>query len=190
MFSFEIHPRRHAAVSLAALTVGGLGLTACGSSSGGASSNSAGHAATTTAPGNATSHATTTVPANAAALRRALQAQAGHHTTTGPASAQSAAKAQALRNLLLHHRLTGQRPSPAAQSRAANAFRQALTRYAVCLRNNGVDIPSPNTSGKGPLLGTKGLKTNTPQFRSASAKCRSTLFAALRGAAPTTAKHG
>jgi hypothetical protein len=63
--------------------------------------------------------------------------------------------------------------------------RQALATFAACMRQNGVNIPEPNTSGKGPIFGTKGIDTASPQFRQAEIKCRSDLIAALRpGGAP------
>jgi len=59
-------------------------------------------------------------------------------------------------------------------------FRQALAGFAACLRQNGVNIGEPNTSGKGPIFNTKGVNTAGPQFRAAEAKCRTALTAALR----------
>jgi hypothetical protein len=58
--------------------------------------------------------------------------------------------------------------------------RQALSKFAACLRQNGVNIPEPNTSGKGPIFDTKGIDTASPQFRQAETKCRVDLLAALR----------
>ena len=62
-------------------------------------------------------------------------------------------------------------------------FRQALDSFAACLRQNGVDVPAPNTSGKGPIFDTKGIDTSSPQFKSAEVKCRTALFAGLRSKA-------
>jgi len=62
-------------------------------------------------------------------------------------------------------------------------FRQALVVFADCLRQNGVPIPQPNTSGKGPIFNTRGLDTASPKFRAARQKCRSTLLTALRATA-------
>jgi hypothetical protein len=59
-------------------------------------------------------------------------------------------------------------------------FKQALSKFAACMRQNGIDIPVPNTSGNGPIFSTKGIKTNTPQFRAATGKCRGTLTGAFR----------
>jgi hypothetical protein len=59
-------------------------------------------------------------------------------------------------------------------------FTRALAKYAECLRQNGVNVPVPNTSGKGPVLDTSGVKISSPQFRAASLKCRATLIGAFR----------
>jgi|HubBroStandDraft_3_1064219.scaffolds.fasta_scaffold13661_3 hypothetical protein len=60
------------------------------------------------------------------------------------------------------------------------AFRAALTKFAACLRDNGVNVPPPNTTGKGPIFDTKGIDTSSAQFRTAEMKCRSTLVSAFR----------
>ena len=69
---------------------------------------------------------------------------------------------------------------------ASPTARQALTKFAACLRQNGVNIPEPNTSGKGPIFDTKGIDTAGPQFKQAELKCRNDLLSALRhrGSAP------
>jgi hypothetical protein len=59
-------------------------------------------------------------------------------------------------------------------------FHEVLARFAACMRQNGVDVGEPNTSGKGPVFDTKGLNTGSTQFKAAEVKCRSTLFASLR----------
>jgi hypothetical protein len=60
------------------------------------------------------------------------------------------------------------------------AVKQALNRFAACMRENGVDVPAPNTSGKGPIFNTNGLNTASSTFRAAEAKCRSDLQGAFR----------
>jgi hypothetical protein len=60
-------------------------------------------------------------------------------------------------------------------------YRQALVTFAACMRENGVDVPEPNTSGNGPVFSTKGLETNSIKFRTAERKCRRALRASLRG---------
>jgi hypothetical protein len=59
-------------------------------------------------------------------------------------------------------------------------FHAVLVRFAACLRQNGINIGEPNTSGKGPIFDTKGINTGSTQFKAAEAKCRSTLLYALR----------
>jgi hypothetical protein len=68
------------------------------------------------------------------------------------------------------------------KGRAFNSpvFRTALTKFAGCLREQGIDVPAPNTSGKGPIFSTKGIDTSSPKFRAAEVKCRSMLLAGLR----------
>ncbi len=60
------------------------------------------------------------------------------------------------------------------------AYQAALTKFATCMRENGVNVPAPNTSGSGPIFSTKGLNTASAQFRSAELKCRRDLTGALR----------
>ncbi len=59
-------------------------------------------------------------------------------------------------------------------------FKAAVAKYAECLRQNGVKVPVPNTSGNGPVFETKGINTASPQFRAATMKCRGTLLGAFR----------
>jgi len=60
------------------------------------------------------------------------------------------------------------------------AAKQALAKFAACMRSNGVNLPEPNTSGKGPIFNTKGLSTSSKAFRAAEIKCRSELLGAFR----------
>lgn len=62
-------------------------------------------------------------------------------------------------------------------------FSQALVVFADCLRRNGVPVPPPNTSGKGPVFDTRGLDTTSPKFRQARQQCRGTLLQALHATA-------
>jgi hypothetical protein len=67
------------------------------------------------------------------------------------------------------------------------AGKQALAKFATCMRENGVNVPAPNTSGTGPVFNTKGLDTSSPTFTAAEAKCRSDIqgvFRARPGAGP------
>jgi hypothetical protein len=51
------------------------------------------------------------------------------------------------------------------------SYRAALTKFASCMKENGVNVPAPNTSGSGPIFSTKGLNTSSASFRSAETKC-------------------
>jgi hypothetical protein len=48
------------------------------------------------------------------------------------------------------------------------------------MRENGVDLPTPNTSGNGPVFNTKGINTTSSTFKTAAAKCQSDLPGAAR----------
>jgi hypothetical protein len=69
----------------------------------------------------------------------------------------------------------GKRALNSASSRAA------LTKYAACLRQNGIDVPAPNTTGNGPVFSTKGIDTSSASFKAAQSKCRSDLKGAFAG---------
>jgi hypothetical protein len=70
-------------------------------------------------------------------------------------------------------------PGRGGQRLQSPAFKQALTKFATCMRENGVNVPAPNTSGNGPIFDTKGIDTASPQFRTAESKCRSELTSAF-----------
>ncbi len=74
------------------------------------------------------------------------------------------------------------------------AYLAALTKFAACMRENGVNVPAPNTSGNGPIFNTKGLNTASTQFQAAERKCRSDLNAAFQRTSgtdgPTSAPGG
>ena len=59
-------------------------------------------------------------------------------------------------------------------------FKAALAKFATCMRQNGVNVPAPNTSGSGPVFDTKGIDTSSAQFKAAEAKCQSDLSGAFR----------
>jgi hypothetical protein len=60
------------------------------------------------------------------------------------------------------------------------AVKQALAKFATCMREHGENVPNPNTSGKGPVFSTKGLDARSAQFKNAETKCRSDLLGAFR----------
>ena len=71
-------------------------------------------------------------------------------------------------------------PGGAAARLKNPTYLAALTRFAACMRKNGVNVPTPNTSGGGPIFDTKGINTASSQFRTAGSKCRSDLLGAFR----------
>jgi hypothetical protein len=68
----------------------------------------------------------------------------------------------------------------------------ALTKFAACMRENGVNLPVPNTSGTGPVFNTRGINTTSATFKTAEGKCRSDLQGAFAGGrgAPNGAPPG
>ena len=70
----------------------------------------------------------------------------------------------------------GVRGNFGSRSRLGSAsFKKALTAFAACMRREGIDVPTPNTSGKGPIFSTKGLDVKSAKFRAAQQKCASLL---------------
>lgn len=55
----------------------------------------------------------------------------------------------------------------------SSAVSATLVRFADCLRQNGVNVPKPSTSGG---LNTSGLDTSSATYKAALAKCRSILL--------------
>ncbi len=76
--------------------------------------------------------------------------------------------------------------------RNSAAFKASLTKFAACMRENGVNLPTPNTSGKGPVFDTKGIDTSSAAFKSAQSKCASALKGAFpgRGAGAPSGQQG
>jgi hypothetical protein len=84
---------------------------------------------------------------------------------------------------------------------ASPQFKASLNNFQKCMVANGVNLPTPNTSGTGPIFNTKGVDTTSAKFREASGKCASQLQLAFRrgqttpappvnGAPPTGAPFG
>jgi len=55
------------------------------------------------------------------------------------------------------------------------AYRAQLTKFTACMGENGIKLPTPNTTGKGPIFNSKGLDTTSAAFRAAEQKCASLL---------------
>lgn len=200
-------PIRPAAL-LAACALASLGIAACGGSS---SKDAAASSTGTTSTTSTSSGPAAAGPARFAALRTCLQKEgitlpqsaAGQRPPAGGTGAPrggflggggferrlpkgvSAGKLQAALKKCGGLQGGGFRRSGHFLSSASE--RKALTAFAACMRENGVKLPAPNTSGQGPVFDTKGINTAGTQFKSAEAKCRAKLpgpFAGRGGAPP------
>jgi hypothetical protein len=67
------------------------------------------------------------------------------------------------------------------------AAKAALTKFVACMRENGVSLPTPNTSGNGPVFNTTGINITGATFKAAQSKCQSDLRGAFGGGAPNGA---
>jgi hypothetical protein len=67
----------------------------------------------------------------------------------------------------------------------SSTSKAALTKFVACMRENGVNLPTPNTSGNGPVFNTTGINTASSTFKSAQAKCQS----GLRGSAGSSSSE-
>lgn len=168
-----------ATASTLLMVLAALLLTACGGSSKGSTSAGAKKTASGTAsqPG-----------ARAAALRTCLQkagitlperkpGQGGTPGAGGPLGGGAPGEATKLPNGVSRAQLQaalkkcggGQFPQGGKGFAAAGAERFA--KFAACMRKNGVKLPQPDTSGKGPIFNTKGIDTKSAAFKAANAKC-------------------
>lgn len=148
------------AASLALLLVAG-----CGGSSSSSSSSSPGPPSG--APGGT----------RRAALRACLKQQ-GVNVPQRPAGGGGpfggGAQGQMLANPRFRAALQkcGGRPGAGRFRRNNPAYRQGLTTFAACMRTNGIDLPAPNTSGRGPIFRLGKLNSADPKFKTALGKCR------------------
>jgi hypothetical protein len=180
--------RRKPAAAVLVLVLAALVLAACGGSSSTTSSSTAASTAASTTPGGSAGAR----GGRFSALRECLQKQgitlprraAGTGGLPGSGSGQgrtlpsgvSRAQFEAATKKCGGGNFAG-------RGRAVNspARTKALTAFATCMRTNGVNLPAPNTSGKGPVFNTSGLDTSSAQFKSAEAKCSSTLQGTFAG---------
>jgi hypothetical protein len=191
--------RRSAVLTAFVLPLACLTLVACGSSS--TSSTSSNAAAASTSPGGST---TTKSGPQArgqrfTALRECLQkdgitlpkrtpGQPGGGGFlgggAGPQLPKGITRAQYFAALKKCGGFTTQRFGPGAagtgQRFSSPAFKKVLSEFTACMHGNGINLPAPNTSGKGPVFNTKGLSTTSTKFKAAQTKCASVLRSAFR----------
>lgn len=181
-------PRRSRAVAtvlLLALT--GIVLAACGGSSNRASSSA------TTSASAATTTSTAPRAAGAGGLQALRECLKKHGITlprlkSGGSILGQPKGSKAQREAALKRCGAGFVPGRGNLSSRLSTpqARQALAKFAACLRQNGVEIGAPNTSGKGAIFNTKGINTRAPAFAAAETKCRGDLRGAF-GATPGAA---
>jgi hypothetical protein len=195
--------RRHTRPVLALLVLGAcLMLAACGSSSGSGGSTNSANSKSARTPSNAPGAGS----AKSMALRECLSKQGvtlpsapagGNPQSSGSAPPAGAAgqrpgggfklpKGESAAQLQAALKKCGGGNFPAggaARFRGAGSSK-TFAKFTACMRENGVDLPAANTSGKGPVFDTKGINTSSAAFKSAESKCSSDLGAAAAGGGP------
>ena len=172
---------RPAAASALLVLLMGLLLAACG---GGSSSKSSSSASTTTKAANGPGGQ---FGARGAALRTCLQkngitlpkVKAGQRRTPGaggPFGADGTGASAKLPSGVTRAQFQAAlKKCGGGQFRGGKGFAaagaQRFAKFAACMRKNGVKLPQPNTSGKGPIFDTKGIDTTSASFKAADAKC-------------------
>lgn len=153
--------RTPVAAALAALALASFGLAACGESSGGDSTQTsavAKQALEQIAKAKSVPSPTTTTPSQSST------ASTPSATTRAPQSGKSSTAPSGT--------------TAPRQAAGASRFKQALQKFSVCLRQNGVPVSKNPVKG---LLALQGLDRSSPKYKSAALKCRAVLSAAFRG---------
>jgi hypothetical protein len=172
-----------------ALALAVLTLSACGGSSKGSTASGAAGASTSSTPTTPAGGAPGKLRGRFAALRECLQRDgitlpsgvgllaATRQLPNGVTRAQFDAavrKCGGAAVLGALNRLRGGKLKGLALG--SRSLKAQLTKFVACMRAHGVNLPAPNTSGGGPIFNTAGINTRSPQFLSASAACRQSLF--------------
>jgi hypothetical protein len=183
--------RRKPAAAVLVLVLAALVLAACGSSSSTTSSSTAASASASTTPSGSAGAG----GGRFSALRECLQKQGitlprrspgtpgagglpGSGSGQGPTLPSGVSRAQFE---AATKKCGGGNFARGGRALNSPARTKAFTAFAACMRSNGVNLPAPNTSGKGPVFNTSGLNTTSAQFKGAQAKCSSTLQGAFAG---------
>ena len=198
----QIHTKSsRAALAVLVLAIAAIALAACGGSSKGTT--------TTTAASGASASSTTGVHApalspNRQAVRECLQKHgialpkptSGRHRPPGgggffggggPHGQLPKGMSEKQYETIIRKCGDGFRPGTFSRGFNTPAVKKALEKYVACMRENGVDVPAPNTSGNGPIFNSKSLNVRSPAFTAAEAKCRADLQGAFRVAPGATA---
>jgi hypothetical protein len=196
----EAHPRRGARrrwrpfVALAAVLLLAGVLAACGSSSGsGSTGTGTTNSASTTKQGAAAAQ-TGSRSSRFTALRSCLQKAGINLPSRSPGSSGQPGNGGAPGGgFKLPEGVSRTKFEEAIRKCGGGAFKggrfgfdsatakAALSKYSACMRENGVNLPTPNTSGNGPVFDTKGLNTSSESFKNAEKKCQTDLKGAFGG---------
>jgi hypothetical protein len=186
---------RFPAAALLSLLLLPAGLAACGSSGSSTSTirlpaaAADGASATGPAAGASTSSTRTSAPGSTAGASTPSAGATASAAAGAPARPSTSATPSTSTAAPGAGRVGASSSAQASRVLRSSRFHEALVRFAACLRQNGIDVGEPNTSGKGPLLDTKGLSTGSPRFKTAAAKCRAVLFEGLQSKAGAAGAH-
>jgi hypothetical protein len=200
----QIHSKSiRAAAALLAVVLAGVALSACGGSSSSSSStaNAAGASTSADASATATSGASSGSSGSAAtpgaragrfgAFRECLKkngiappqrkpGQRGAPFAGGPQLPAGISRGRYEAAVKKCGGLPRGRFFGAKSALRSAAATQAFKEFASCMREHGVKLPEPNTSGKGPIFASKGLNTSSASFKAAETACRRVLLGAFR----------
>jgi hypothetical protein len=179
---------RSAAFAVLLLVLASIALAACGSSSSKSSST-----ATSTATSTSTSTSTSTTAADQPARLRACLRGAGIPVSDAVSTVSDVfakpPKGVTRAQLITAVRGCGGLNTGASAGKprvSGTEYKQAFVNFVSCMRQKGVNLPAPNTSGKGPIVDTKSIDTTSAQYKAAAEKCASILRRVL--ALPTVKK--
>jgi hypothetical protein len=186
MIQFTRPAVRRKALAALALALAAFALASCGGSSGTSSSR----ASSSSASVSKGTSSTASQPQRLRACLKKLGIDAPSsistvsdllaHTPKGVTRAQLVAAVQSCGGI-------GPGLAVAKPRTSLAAYRQAFVNFVSCMRQQGVNLPDPDTSGKGPVLDTKGIDTASPKYKGAAAKCSPILRKVL--ALPRIPKH-
>jgi hypothetical protein len=168
-------PRARSAASAAlVLMLASLALAACGGSSKTSSSTATGAATTATSATTTTSTTAATQPAQLRACLRKAGIPVSNSVSSISEVLANQPKGVSREQLLAAAKGCGGIGTGATAGKphvSAAAYKQAFVKFVSCMNEHGVKLPAPNTSGKGPLIDTKGIDTASASYKAAAEKC-------------------